>query len=376
MICCFCIDSIVGKKSLLKGAFSFLHSVIFVVNVVVVILLLLTGYSYLVKPENSILFPFLCYLFPVISLANFFFLFYWLFRFKIWILIPVTGILLTFGVHRAWFPIAFSVKEMPEKTLSILTYNIQYLEYDFEDNGDNVHPAIRYIQKADADIVCLQEVGDIVLNKIKNKREYRKALKAYPYITSGSSEGLYSVICLSKYPFLKRNRIKYESKSNSSFRYSVLVGDDTIKIVNNHLESNKLDPVEKKKYSATLRNRESKNISELAKILGNKVGSATSIRGQQALKVHEAISDSHSRTIVCGDFNDVPGSYTYRKIRNGLSDAWIEKGFGWGNTFHDNLFLFRIDYILHSKDLECVECRIDRVRYSDHYPLRAKLVLK
>ena len=165
-------------------------------NVVVVILLLLTGYSYLVKPENSILFPFLCYLFPVISLANFFFLFYWLFRFKVWILIPVTGILLTFGVHRAWFPIAFSAKEMPEKTLSILTYNIQYLEYDFEDNGDNVHPAIRYIQKADADIVCLQEVGDIVLNKIKNKREYRKALKAYPYITSGSWEGLYSVICL------------------------------------------------------------------------------------------------------------------------------------------------------------------------------------
>jgi endonuclease/exonuclease/phosphatase family metal-dependent hydrolase len=347
-----------------------------VVNVIVVILLLLTGYSYFVKPEYSIIFPFLCYLFPLVSLVNFFFLFYWLFRFKIGILIPITGILLTFGVHKAWFPVAFKAKNIPEKTLSILTYNIQYLEYPYENEEDNVHPAIRYIQESDADIVCLQEVGDIVLNKIKNKKAYRKALKAYPYIISGSSEGLYSVVCLSKYPYHKSNRIKYESKSNSSFMYEILVGDDTIRIVNNHLESNKLDPVEKKKYSTTLRNRDSGNISELARIIKSKVGSATSIRGQQAMKVHEMIEDSHNKTIVCGDFNDVPGSYTYRKIRNGLADSWIEKGFGWGNTFHDNLFLFRIDYILHSKDLECVECKIDRVRYSDHYPLRAKLVLK
>lgn len=360
----------------MKATFKFLHSVILVVNVVVVVLLVVTGYSYKIKPEQALLSPFLCYLFPLVALVNFSFILYWLLRFKIWILIPLAGLFLTFGIHSAWFPVNFSSGKIPEKSLSILTYNVKYLEYPYDKDEDVVHPAISYIQKTDADIVCLQEVGDDFIKNAMHERAVRKALKNYSYIRTGASEGRYSVVCLSKFPILRSKRIPYVSKSNSSFYYEIKIGKDTIRLINNHLESNKLNSKEKDTYTNMLKRRESNQLSELAEILGSKVGSATSIRGYQALAVSEIIKSSKNKVIVCGDFNDVPGSFTYRTIRNGLEDSWIENGFGWGNTFHDNLFLFRIDYILHSTDIECVSTKIDKVKFSDHYPLRANFVIK
>ena len=356
--------------------FKILHSVILIVNVVVVLLLILSGYSYIVKPEHSIFLPLLCYLFPILALVNFSFILYWLLRFKIWILIPLIGFLITFDIHKAWFPIGFSDEGINENTFSILSYNVKYFEYPYDKDANKVHPAITYIQETDADIVCLQEVGNEFINDEMNKRAVKKALKAYPYIITGASEGRYSVVCLSKYPVIWFKRISYNSKSNSSFYYDLKIGDDTIRVINNHLESNKLNPKEKDKYSYALRHRESEDLTKLAEVLGSKVGSASSIRGYQAVAVSDLIKSSRYKVIVCGDFNDVPGSFTYRTIRKGLDDSWIENGFGWGNTFHDNLFLFRIDYILHSPEIECVNTKIDKYKFSDHYPLRANFIIK
>ena len=36
---------------------------------------------------------------------------------------------------------------------------------------------------------------------------------------------------------------------------------------------------------------------------------------------------------------------------------------------YEDLFLFRIDYIMHSKNLKAHKTTVDRVKYSDHYPV-------
>ena len=74
-------------------------------------------------------------------------------------------------------------------------------------------------------------------------------------------------------------------------------------------------------------------------------------------------------TLVCGDFNDTPVSYVHRMIQGPLTDAYAASGWGMGTTYNENFFWFRIDNILHSANLIPMNCTVDKVRYSDHYPL-------
>ncbi|MCK9310741.1 MAG: endonuclease/exonuclease/phosphatase family protein [Bacteroidales bacterium] len=353
----------------------FLHSFILTINVVVVILLIICGFAYLIKPEFSILSSFLGYGFPLLGLINFFFILYWLVRLKGWVLISLAGLAITFGSYRAWIPFNSLSDEHPLNEVKVLSYNVMYFSFKEDQGIGENSPILDYIRKTDADIVCLQEAGPGFVESSLSK-EYRQALKSYPYVCSGKDENRYSVVLLSKYPVIRYQRIQYESKSNSSFFYDLKIGDDTIRVINNHLESNKLNNDEKNKYTDLLTKRESEQLTEVAEVLGYKVGNASFIRANQADSVSKIIKRSPYQVIVCGDFNDAPGSYTYRTVRKGLIDSWVESGNGWGNTFHENLFLFRIDFIMHSPEIKASRVKVDNVKYSDHYPIWANLVIK
>ena len=77
------------------------------------------------------------------------------------------------------------------------------------------------------------------------------------------------------------------------------------------------------------------------------------------------------RSVVAGDFNDTPLSYTCFRLLRGRHDSFVRAGKGFGATYSSLWPLLRIDYILYPKDLEAVSYRVDRVRYSDHYPVIA-----
>ena len=71
--------------------------------------------------------------------------------------------------------------------------------------------------------------------------------------------------------------------------------------------------------------------------------------------------------------HDTPQSYAYRKIRGKLKDSYVSTGLGPGITYHANGFWFRIDHILYGKGLQSLSTHIDKVKYSDHYPVKAIL---
>jgi len=77
--------------------------------------------------------------------------------------------------------------------------------------------------------------------------------------------------------------------------------------------------------------------------------------------------------IVCGDFNDTPVSYAYRKVRGNLKDAFIESGWGTSNTYNGELPSFRIDYILCDHKFTAQNYHRDRVYYSDHFPIQCQI---
>jgi len=63
-------------------------------------------------------------------------------------------------------------------------------------------------------------------------------------------------------------------------------------------------------------------------------------------------------------------------MKNKLNDSFIEAGRGIGTTYMGKFPSFRIDYILHSTDVECLDFAIKNVKLSDHYPVLGKFTLK
>lgn len=89
-------------------------------------------------------------------------------------------------------------------------------------------------------------------------------------------------------------------------------------------------------------------------------------RAVQAEEVVELVNNFEGRAIVCGDFNDIPISYTYFHTRGNLIDAHLERGNGYGATYVNNFPLFRIDYVLLDKEFKVKSYqRLDKV-LSDH----------
>ena len=56
-------------------------------------------------------------------------------------------------------------------------------------------------------------------------------------------------------------------------------------------------------------------------------------------------------------------------MKGDLTDAYASTGFGPGITYYEDFFLFRIDYIMHSKNLKSHKTTVERVKFSDHYPV-------
>jgi endonuclease/exonuclease/phosphatase family metal-dependent hydrolase len=82
--------------------------------------------------------------------------------------------------------------------------------------------------------------------------------------------------------------------------------------------------------------------------------------------------------ILCGDFNDTPGSRIHARLAETFVDAWAEAGSGYGLTIPVLSPRKRIDYIWLSKDcgFRTVEIHVSNSEASDHLPVVAELELK
>ena len=82
--------------------------------------------------------------------------------------------------------------------------------------------------------------------------------------------------------------------------------------------------------------------------------------------------------IVCGDFNDTPGSRTYLKMKEQFRDTWELIGKGDGLSYPAEKPNKRIDYIWLSQDaaLEPLKAWIPQTDASDHLPVVGEFSLR
>lgn len=368
-----------GRFSAVKMLFK---SVFVTANVIVVLLFIASAFSDRFSPEKSIFFSYLGLGFPILCGLNLCFVIYWLFL-REWrlVLIGLCAILLCKGPVANYFPYHSKVDEIAqENVLKVLTYNV--MGFGYKDHSDkSPNPIVQYIAGSGADIVCLQEYAVGTSKKFLTAQKLIDALPMYKYrsiFPVGVSGRLqFNIAVLSKYPLSKSRKIKYESSFNGSSIHEVNVKGKTLTLINNHLESFKLTMEDRSRYSSFIKNINTETLDGIKGAIEQKLGPAFRIRARQAEAVAEEIKKAKTDYIlVCGDFNDTPISYAHRTIQGSLVDAYAASGQGIGITYNQNFFWFRIDNILHSPNMKSINCTVDKIRYSDHYPLWCYLEMK
>ena len=357
---------------ILKSIGLFLGRILLGCNAIVAILMICCAFSSYINPVSFPILSCAGLAFPIFLLLNFLFLAFWLFFYRRYALLPLVTMIICFGQIRAYIPINLSMTQIPDDAIKVLSYNIMHFDGHKPHSKNKPNEIVQYIQKNNADIVCLQEASfnNSDSKKFLSEKVFRKAMTEYPYFNQYVAKGN-GWICLSRYPILSARMINYESANNGSMAYELKVGADTLLLINNHLESNKLTLDDRTAYREMIVNPQEETLKSTSKRLIGKVSEAASIRANQANKVSQYIRESgHKYVVSCGDFNDSPLSYAHRIIGEGMNDAFIESGNGLGISYHRNGFYFRIDHILASDNFELYNCKIDNsIKASDHYPI-------
>lgn len=356
---------------------SILKWIILASNIVAVFFLIMTLIGTFINPDKLFFAAYFALFFPIIVIVNIAFVVFWLMVRKWLFILSLAFLLMASSEIGDVYPLHFSKKEEVKisKKITLLTYNTMGMGKLVEHTKKTPNKVIQYIIEQDADIVCLQEYSVSDLDQYLSTKDVYRIFDKYPYkhiylISSGKHTRHNGMATFSKFPIVDKQYVDYTSNFNSSIYTDIKIGDDTIRIVNNHLESNKVTEQDKVLPLKLKENFDTENLSDITRHFSRKLGVAYKIRAKQADAVAKVIKSSPYKTIVCGDFNDVPASYAYTKIRGDLKDAFSEIGSGFGFTFQDKWYFFRIDYILYDANAFTVSSfKTDKVKYSDHFPV-------
>lgn len=306
-------------------------------------------------------------LFPIFLLLTLLFLLFWLVVYRKNALFSLLFLLCCLGPLRTYIPFNFHTTP-PSDAIKVVSYNVMGFQNENPKEQSCPKELLRYLQESNADIICFQEFP--TKNREK-KREINEALKAYPHKSETTIAPFGGLAIYSRFPILSTQRVNYKSESNGSVAYHIKMGSDTILVVNNHLESNKLTKDDKTVYREMLKSPSRDKVSKDSKMLFRKLADASIIRSAQADTIAKLVANSKAAgVIVCGDFNNSPLSYTHRVISKNLTDAFVASGRGLGVSYNQNHFYFRIDHILTNDYFKPFNCTVDRsIKSSDHYPI-------
>jgi endonuclease/exonuclease/phosphatase family metal-dependent hydrolase len=344
-------------------------------------MLLISYLSAYVSPTHASLLAFLSLAYPFLLFLNIFYVLWWIAFRKWYFLISLICIILGWHALKSTFQIKF--KNPPESkeniTVRLLTYNVRLFNY-YQWTKDTMawQRIVDYVNDVNPDVVCFQEFITLPgthhdLNNLKEKMK-RLAYSHIYYTDQVAGKINFGVATFSKYPIVNKKMIDFSNSLNGSISSDIIIGGDTIRVINCHLQSIRLRKDYNNLLDSLIFNYSEKQLNEL-KDISVRMRQAFLLRADQVEILSSEIRSSSFPVIVCGDFNDTPVSYTYRTLSKGMKDAFIESGSGAGTTFRGNFPYVRIDYVLYSPGFTSLYYHTDKVDWSDHYPVLTRFTL-
>jgi endonuclease/exonuclease/phosphatase family metal-dependent hydrolase len=366
--------------------------VFIVLNIITVILFLLACANAVMHPGRWWIIALLGLIFPLLLLLLFLFFIIGIFLpgWRRWALLSLLVLIIGWPNIHSFLAFhvghSFNGPKAPG-ALRILTWNVRgFDEYTTKKKGVSGHRPrmLQFIGGLHPDVLCLQEFlnSDVPADScnipyIRERLRLPYYFFSRDYVNRGAKYES-GVIIFSRYPIVDTMVMAYSRAggfhaTESLISADIHVGKDTIRVYTTHLQSVLFHS--KDFHDLQIIKNVEDSILMASKSIAKKLGYAFQHRGDQAEEVRAQLDKSPYPSLICGDFNDVPNSYTYFTIRKDWQDAFIKKGFGIGRSYKFISPTLRIDYILASPAFNVLQCRRFSLPWSDHNPVVADMEL-
>jgi endonuclease/exonuclease/phosphatase family metal-dependent hydrolase len=259
--------------------------------------------------------------------------------------------------------------------LNVMSYNLGgFRTYSAKDGKDDDRRLFTdWILRDHADVICYQEFETLPWSEHFNIIKRLDQKKAHYYFsrekeTSHSSYSIGGTLIVSKFPIISQGDIFYSTNGFNRASYAdIVIREDTIRIINVHLESMGLVITPR-----NLVNPDKARSSVMTILRKLKVG--TFERSEQNKKLVAFIDASPYPVICAGDFNDLPYTYSYQLLKSRMKNSFEESGKGFGFTYGGRLLrMLRIDNQFYTPPIKSTEFRtLYEIKFSDHYPIRGE----
>jgi len=278
-------------------------------------------------------------------------------------------------VHTFQIPGKKNPENKSAAQVKVISYNVRLFDfYQWSGQPDASRGIFDYITENKPDILCLQEFltqdqGKLSPARIGSELAFLpNSYIEYNYTVQNRKHGL---AIYSRFPVIGSGHEHFSGTLNMGIYADLVIGTDTVRVYNTHLESlhfnrDEFQWIDDKSDTTSLSG------DKITRII-YRMKSAYVRRSEQARQIRKDISQSPYPVIVCGDFNDTPVSYATTTIRKGLTDSFLSGGRWLGITYPDIKGPVRIDYILHSKEMESAGFKTGKVSHSDHRPVSCQI---
>ena len=315
-----------------------------------------------VRPSFAVWVSLLSYGYVPLLLANIAFILLWLFFSSKYFLVSLVAIILRYSFIPLYYQIGGNDVVTDERNFSILTFNVHRFLAD-----DACVNTIDLAKETMPGVICFQEFVAKPA-KVNIYDTLRRIGYSYNHSHIRKKKLPHGTALFSKYPIIAGGVID----STRNIYADIKIASDTLRIYNVHLSSYMLDEEDHDEMMRIKHGDVSENsMKTLEKF------KSTSLKHEEEIdRLMEHMKLSPYKTIVCGDFNDTPASYTYQRLSNMYIDAYVEKGNGLSTTYNGVFPAFRIDYVLHDNALVADSYKRMKVNISDHYPVLVSLKLQ
>jgi endonuclease/exonuclease/phosphatase family metal-dependent hydrolase len=287
---------------------------------------------------------------------------YWLIRLKIWVILPLLSLAVSYDFILSMFnPFPHST-EATGQSLRVLTYNVH--NFGGEITGFSAKEFKEILDQKKIDVVCFQEYvanGDFTYEDLRNLFS-----TTYPYFFQPKDER--DKVIFSRYPIVDSQMIKFQKTNNGAVWADIDVNGHTVRVINVHMQTTTINRMKRNIAKARIARDEEGEQAIYMNFTDNLMHNLV-IRSHQARVVAKLVEQSPVPVILCGDFNDTPGTYTYETLKRNLVDGFQKAGSGYAATYKEFHNLLRIDYIFHSPTLQSMEYESFPFEMSDHDPV-------